>query len=162
MGHRITDLLFQARILKELPRSGYHFLGAGQESVAEHIFMTAFIAFVMAQLEPEANGQRLVNMCLVHDLTEARVGDLNMVHKNYVSTDHRSALDDTASGLPFGDLMAELIDEFEAGRSLEAQLARDADQLSLILDLKALADIGYRPPDKWLPNVVERLQTDSR
>ena len=25
--------------------------------------------------------------------------------------------------------------------------------------VKALADIGYKPPEKWLPAVVERLQT---
>lgn len=41
----------------------------------------------------------------------------------------------------------------------EAKLACDADQLSLILELKTLADIGYAPPDKWLPPVLNRLKT---
>jgi putative hydrolase of HD superfamily len=34
---RIADLLFEARILKEIPRSGFHFLGVGRESIAEHV-----------------------------------------------------------------------------------------------------------------------------
>ena len=45
---KIANLLFEAKILKEIPRSGYHFLGAGKESVAEHSFSTTFIAYVMS------------------------------------------------------------------------------------------------------------------
>jgi len=49
--------------------------------------------------------------------------------------------------------------EFNEGLSLEAKLARDADQLAFILELKTLADIGYNPPNKWLPFALKRLQT---
>ena len=55
--------------------------------------------------------------------------------------------------------MAGLIDEFREGESAEAKLARDADHLALILDLKALSDIGFDPPQKWLPAVLARLET---
>ena len=72
----IVNLLFEANILKEIPRSGYHFLGAGKESVAEHTFSTAMIAFVMSKLEQDVDALRLISMCLVHDLPEARIGDL--------------------------------------------------------------------------------------
>lgn len=157
----IADLLFQSRMLKEIPRSGFPFLGAGRESVAEHTYCTAFIALVMAKMEPDADAGRLVSMCLVHDLTEARIGDLNTVHKSYVVPDDQKALRDTVQGLSFGDDLAELIDEFEANTTLEARLAKDADQLALIMDLKALSDIGHRPPNRWLPPVIGRLQTDT-
>jgi putative hydrolase of HD superfamily len=156
---RIVDLLFQVRALKHVPRSGFGYLGAGRESVAEHSFCTAFIAYVMAELEPDLDVDRLVLMCLVHDLLEARTGDLNAVHKEYVSADLEKALNDTVEGLPFGDRMAELVREFEENRTPESRMARDADQLALILDLKALADVGYRPPERWLPPILERLQT---
>ncbi|MGD8981799.1 MAG: HD domain-containing protein, partial [Desulfobacterales bacterium] len=49
----IANLLFQANILKNIPRSGYQFLGAGKESIAEHSFSVSFIAFVMIQMEPD-------------------------------------------------------------------------------------------------------------
>ena len=57
--------------------------------------------------------------------------------------------------------MTELIKEFRDGGTAEAKLARDADQLALILELKELIDIGYEPPKTWIQNVIERLQTDT-
>ncbi|PIP38675.1 MAG: metal-dependent phosphohydrolase, partial [Desulfobacterales bacterium CG23_combo_of_CG06-09_8_20_14_all_51_8] len=56
----IAALLFEANILKQIPRSGYHFLGAGKESVAEHSFCATFIAYPMAKMAPEADGLRLI------------------------------------------------------------------------------------------------------
>lgn len=156
---KIANLLFKAKILKDIPRSGYHFLGVGKESVAEHSFSVAFIAFVMSQMEPNVDALRLIAMCLVHDLAEAKTGDLNYVQKKYVTADEKKAVEHITRSLPFGSSLADLIQEFNAGRSMEAKLARDADQLALILDLKALADIGYEPPKKWLPFALKRLET---
>jgi len=155
----IANLLFKAKILKDIPRSGYHFLGAGKESVAEHSFTVSFIAFVMSQIEPDVDALRLVAMSLVHDLTEAKTGDLNYVQKKYVAADENKVVKDITRNLPFGTKLADLIEEFNACRSIEAKLAHDADQLALILDLKSLSDIGYEPPKKWLPFALKRLQT---
>ena len=55
---KIADLLFEARMLKEIPRSGFAYLGAGRESVAEHSFSTAFIAYVLTQLSPQVDAHR--------------------------------------------------------------------------------------------------------
>ena len=156
----IANLLFEAKMLKEIPRSGFHFLGSGKESIAEHTFSTSFIAFVMSQLEPAIDALKLISMCLVHDLPEARTGDLNTVHKTYVTANEDKAIRDITESLPFGASIANLIDEFNAGQTPEAKLAYDADQLSLVLELKALSDIGYAPPDKWLPPVLKRLKTE--
>ena len=155
----IANLLFKAKILKEIPRSGYHYLGAGKESVAEHSFSISFIAFVMSQMEPNVDALKLIAMCLVHDLPEAKTGDLNYVQKKYVTADENKAVEDITRDLPFGSSLADLLNEFNSGQSVEAKLARDADQLALILDLKALSDIGYDPPKKWLPYALKRLET---
>lgn len=157
----IANLLFEAKMLKEIPRSGYHFLGAGEESVAEHSFMITFIAFAMAQMDPEIDALKLISMCLVHDLPEARTGDLNYVQKNYVASDEAKAVQDTIQDIPFGPAMAGLIHEFRMGETRESLLARDADQIAFILDLKALSDIGHSPPQKWLPTVLQRLKTET-
>ena len=157
----IVNLLFEARILKEIPRSGYQFLGVGKESVAEHSFGVAFIAYVLSQMEPDADALKLISMCLVHDLPEAKIGDLNYVQKKYVTANENQAVAETTSGLAFGPSLADLIREFNEGRSLEARLARDADQLALILELKALSDIGYGSPKKWLPFALKRLETET-
>jgi putative hydrolase of HD superfamily len=155
----IAKLLFEAKMLKEIPRSGYHFLGAGQESVAEHSFSTAFIAYVMSLMEPEVDALKLISMCLIHDLPEARIGDLNTVHKKYIEADATKALADTLEGLAFGQNLAEIFDEFRNGLSTEAKLAQDADQLALLLELKDLVDIGYQSPASWILNVTSRLKT---
>ncbi|MBW1726823.1 MAG: HD domain-containing protein [Deltaproteobacteria bacterium] len=155
----IANLLFKAKILKDIPRSGYHFLGVGKESVAEHSFTVSFIAFVMSQIEPDVDALRLIAMSLVHDLPEAKTGDLNYVQKKYVAADENKAVQDITRNLPFGTKLADLIKEFNECRSIEAKLAHDADQLALILDLKSLSDIGYEPPKKWLPYALQRLQT---
>ena len=157
----IANLLFEARMLKEIPRSGYHFLGVGEESVAEHCFSTAFIAYVMSRLEPEIDALKLIGMCLIHDLPEARIGDLNTVHKKYVKADETKALEDTIEGLSFGQNLIDLFDEFNEGRTLEAKLAHDADQLALILELKDLMDMGYTPPETWIQNVISRVETET-
>ena len=78
----IVNLLFTANILKDIPRSGYHFLGAGKESVAEHSFSVSFIAFVMSQMEPDVDALRLIAMSLVHDLPEAKPVILTTSKKN--------------------------------------------------------------------------------
>jgi putative hydrolase of HD superfamily len=155
----IAKLLFEANMLKNIPRSGYHFLGTGKESVAEHSFSTVFIAYVMSQMEHDINALKLIDMCLVHDLPESRTGDLNYVQKNYVTADEDKAVNDATQNLPFGHSLAELTHEFRHGESMEARLARDADQLSFILELKALSDIGYHPPGKWLKIILKRLET---
>ena len=155
----IANLLFEAKMLKEIPRSGFHFLGAGKESIAEHTFSTTFIAYVISQLDPGIDALKLISMCLMHDLAEARTGDLNTVHKTYVTADEDKAIADTTRPLPFGASINGLIIEYNENQSIEAQLAHDADQLALILELKYLSDIGYAPPDTWLPHVLKRVQT---
>ena len=157
--NNIANLLFEAKMLKEIPRSGFHFLGPGKESIAEHTFSTTFIAYVMSELQSDIDALKLIGMCLVHDLPETRIGDLNTVNKTYVTANEVKAVKDITASLPFGSSIANLIEEFNEGNSTEAKLAHDADQLSLILELKALSDIGYAPPDKWLPPVLKRLKT---
>lgn len=156
----IADLLFEAKILKNIPRTGFAFLGAGRESVAEHSFTAAFIAFVMSRMEPAVDGQRLVSMCLLHDLPEARIGDLNYVQKKYVTADEDRAIADVVENLPFDNDIAELLAEFNGQQTREALLAHDADQLAFILDLKSISDVGGKTPEKWLPVVRKRLKTE--
>jgi len=155
----IVNLLFEARMLKSIPRSGYPFLGAGKESVAEHSFSTVFVAYAMSHMEQNIDALKLMAMCLVHDLAESRTGDLNYVNKNYVSADEDKAINDATRNVPFGHSIVELTREFNRGESMEAKLAHDADQLSFILELKALSDIGYDPPKKWLKIILKRLET---
>jgi len=158
---RIANFLFEAGMLKRTPRTGFQFLGSGAESVAEHIFRTVYIGYTLGNLVEGANVDRLIRICLFHDLPEARTGDLNYVNKKYVKADEVKAVNDLADTLPFGNEIRELIFEFSEGKSLEAKLAYDADQIELILALKEYKDIGNKYADEWLEFAVKRLKTDT-
>ncbi len=156
----IANFLFEAGMLKRTPRTGFQFLGSGAESVAEHIFRTVYIGYTLGKMTKNVDTDRLIKMCLFHDLPEARTGDLNYVNKKYVRADTGKAVGDLASTIPFGDEITELIEEFEKGESMEAQLAHDADQLELILALKEYKDVGNKYADEWLEYAMKRLKTN--
>ncbi len=157
----IANFLFEAGMLKRTPRSGFQFLGSGAESVAEHIFRTTYIGYALGKLAKNIDVDRLVRICLFHDLPEARTGDLNYVNKKYVAADEQKAVDDLARTLPFGKELRELVREFIEGQTEEAKLAKDADQLEMILALKEYKDLGNRYADEWLEFSLKRLQTDT-
>jgi len=156
---RLAQFLFEAGMLKRTPRTGYQFLGSGGESVADHTFRTAIIGYALASREPEADAGRVVLMCLFHDLPETRTGDHNYMNKKYVTKDEAKALEDQLRGLPFAAEITDLMEEFNRSRSLEARLARDADQLDLILELKEQWDLGNPNAREWLTFALKRLMT---
>ncbi len=156
----IANFLFESGMLKRTPRTGFQFLGSGAESVAEHIFRTVYIGYTLGHLSTDVNTEKLIKMCLFHDLPEARTGDLNYVNKKYVKADIERAVDDLAATVPFGAEIKELVEEFERGESPEALLAHDADQLELILALKEYKDVGNKYADEWLEYALKRLKTD--
>lgn len=158
---KIANLLFELNMLKEIPRSGYHFLGVGKETIAEHSFMITVIGYVMAKMEPQANELKLISMCLLHDLPEARTGDMNYVQKKYVTVDEDKAIRDATKEIPFGQDMADLLFEFNQAKTLEARLAKDADQISFIIELKKILDVKSASPGKWLPTIVARIKTET-
>jgi putative hydrolase of HD superfamily len=115
----------------------------------------------MARLESDVDTEKLISMALVHDTAEARTGDLNYVNKHYNTVDETHAVSDLIQDLDWAKDIPELIDEFNQGETTEARLANDADQLSFILELKKLKDLGANSPESWLPLVVGRLKTDT-
>jgi len=157
----IANFLFEAGMLKRTPRSGFQFLGTGAESVAEHIFRATYIGYALGKTAVSVDVDRVIKMCLFHDLPEARTGDLNYVNKKYVEAHEKKAVDDLAQTLPFGGELKELILEFIEGKTEEARLARDADQLEMILALKEYKDLGNKYAEEWLVFSLKRLQTDA-
>jgi len=155
---RLADFLFECGMLRKTPRSGYQFLGTGQENVAEHSFRTAVIGFVLAQMAG-ANKERTALMCLFHDLHEARTGDFNYVNRMYNTSLRTRALADALAGTGLGEDLMPLWEELEETESKEAHLAQDADQLDLMLNLKEQADLGNAYADKWLAAAAKRIRT---
>ncbi|OQC71204.1 MAG: hypothetical protein BWX45_01230 [Deltaproteobacteria bacterium ADurb.Bin002] len=156
----IADFLFEVGMLSKTPRSGYQFLGSGRESVAEHILRTVFIGYALCKLNPSLNELRVLKMCILHDLPEARTGDMNYVNKKYVEVNEAKAVRELTEGLFFGGDIRQAIDEFNARETPEAKTARDADQIALILQLKEYGDLGNKYSDEWIRYALQRLATE--
>lgn len=157
----LINFLFEVGMLKKTPRTGYQFLGSGKESVAEHTFRMTIIGYLLSLQESQADSMKTTLMCLFHDLHEARTGDHNYVNKRYVQIDEDKAIQDLAKGLPFSDQIISLTREFTEGKSVEARISRDADQLDLILSLKEQQDLGNTYAREWLHYALKRLQTEA-
>jgi putative hydrolase of HD superfamily len=158
---RLVEFLFEVGMLKRTPRSGWQFLGAGSESVADHVFRAAMIAFVLARMEEGVDADHALQLALVHDLPEARTGDLNYVNQKYVTPDEARAADDLSAGLPFADELRGLLAEYRAEATPESIVAHDADQLEMLLELKEHIDKGVPGASDWTPFVLRRLRTDT-
>ncbi len=157
----IASFLFEVGMLKRTPRSGLQFLGSGSESVAEHAFRVTCIGYVLARLEPDVDEARLIKLCLLHDLHEARTGDLNYMNKKYLRADEDLAVEHMTRSLPFGEDIRDAVGEFNSGDTREAALANDADQLDLILMLKEQQDLGNTYAAEWIDFALKRLKTES-
>ncbi|MFA7463468.1 MAG: HD domain-containing protein [Syntrophales bacterium] len=161
MLKNIVNFIFEVGMLKKTPRTGFQFLGSGCESVAEHILRTMFIGYALCKLEPDVDELKILKMCLVHDLPEARTGDMNYVNKKYVRVDEKKAVADLAETLFFGSEIEETIDEFNARETRESLLAHDADQLALIFQLKEYGDLGNKYSREWIGFAKQRLYTET-
>lgn len=157
---RLAAFLFEAGMLKRTPRSGWHFLpGAEAESVAEHVFRTAVIAWVLGTLDGELDADHLVRLAIVHDLPETRTGDLNYVHQKHVTSDEAEVARHQAMGLPFAEELEGLLAEYREAATPEARAAHDADQLEMLLSLKERLDGGATAAAEWIPFCRDRLHT---
>lgn len=157
----IANFLFETGMLNKTPRSGYQFLGSGKESVAEHTLRTVFVGYTLCKTDASLNELRVLKMCVFHDLPEARTGDMNYVNKKYVKVDEEKAVRELTEDLPFGSDIKSSIDEFNRKETKEALIARDADQIALILQLKEYGDLGNKYAEEWINFAMQRLSTEA-
>jgi putative hydrolase of HD superfamily len=146
-------------MLSRTPRSGNQFLGSGQESVAEHILRTAFVGYILCKMDDSLDERKVLKMCILHDLPEARTGDMNYVNKKYVRVDEKKAVEELTKELFFGRDIQEILSEFHQRQTRESLIVRDADQIALILQLKECGDLGNKYSEEWIGFALQRLVT---
>jgi len=155
------NFLWETRILKYMSRGGLHYLkGPAGESAAEHSFYTAIIGWILAKLE-KVDENKVIKMCLIHDLSDARGGERNLVNKFYSQPPNEPKIIQEINeqyGLKSFPLQ-ELFKEFFEGKTLEAKIAKDADVLSEVLLEKECLDLGNKKASRWLLVSVKRLKT---
>lgn len=127
-----------AEQLKHTYRSAWTSSG-DRESVAEHTWRLCLLALVFSRQVPEVNVERLLKLCIVHDLGEAIGGDVPAPEQTRrgvsKSEDERRDLLQLLQPLPaeLRDEIVQLWDEYEGAATLEAKLAKGLDKLETIL-----------------------------
>lgn len=155
----ITNFIFEVGILSKTPRSGFHFLGSGEQSVSEHTNRVSYIGYALALMDGKVDMLKVLKMCLLHDISETRISDLNHIHQKYVERKEHNAIKDITDSVPFGKDMVLILDEYEKRASPEAILAKDADSLEWIISLKEEVDAGNTRAIKWMKAGIKRLKT---
>ena len=142
------EILHVAERLKDTPR---HCTTTNRrpESVAEHSWRVSLMAFLLKGEFPEADMDKVVKMCLIHDLGECFTGDI----PTFIKTDGDRAVEDSfldrwVASLP-EDVSAEmtaLFREMDAQETLEARIYKSLDKL------EALVQHNESPLDTWSDN----------
>jgi putative hydrolase of HD superfamily len=150
--------------LKRLPRTGWLHAGIKYpESVAEHSHRTAILAWMIAVLEG-VDPERAAALALFHDSQESRTTDLDYVGRNYLhaTSNEQITADQTAALLqPLAALLRGIIAEYEGRSSPEAECARDADKLEMLLQALDYRQQGYANTEPFVQSAVAALRTTS-
>lgn len=154
---RTFHLLLDAMTLKHLPRTGWKQAGAADESVGEHTFGVAIIALALAKMEglsPEEEAL-LLKAALLHDLHEAKLGDLTPEEKRLQKPDEEGTEKEMAKDthleeeLPF-ELPSEL-----------AILLKDSDCLDMLLRAIENANAGNAKMGDFVSSALQRIKSPS-
>ena len=162
----LLNLAGEAGVLKSVRRSGWWMLGMKHaESVADHSFRAALIAYLLAKME-KVEPYPAVMIALINDLHEARINDLHKVGHRYIDfrTAERKASEEQLSSLPepmrkeLGRWVFELLNQ----SSRAAVIARDADLLVCMIQGKEYADQAHHPRAiDWMKRPRHLLRTKS-
>ncbi|MBI2583572.1 MAG: HD domain-containing protein [Candidatus Aenigmarchaeota archaeon] len=132
---KLLEFLGLVGKLKKTERSGWVRNGIpDSESVADHSFRTAILAFILGD-KLEVDGEKLLKMVLIHDLPESITGDITMHDKEYgrKSEIERKAMEKLCSSTENGNEIMSLWKEFEEGKSKESRLAHELDKLEMLI-----------------------------
>lgn len=150
--------------LKMLDRAGWRLAGiTDPESVAEHSFRVAVIAYVLAVMEG-CNPDRAAVLALFHDIPECRIGDVPSVGKPHVRT--AEAEDVIAEQVQhvepvLANAVVDAICEFEAKETPEAVCAKDADKLECLLQAREYEAQGTPLVRPWIDSMARTVRTDA-
>lgn len=145
-----TELLSILSVAEKLKCNTRHcYTSSGRhESVAEHSWRIALMAMLITPEFPEADMDKVIRMCLIHDLGEAFTGDIPTFWKTEADTQKEDAVfDNWVQTLPektkreFSALLAEM----NGLETLEARIYKALDKMEAVIQHNE-SDIST-----WLP-----------
>ncbi len=144
------ELLQILRVAEKLKCNTRHcYTSSGRlESVAEHSWRIALMAMLIAPEFPEADMDKVIRMCLIHDLGEAFTGDIPAFYKTTADTEKEDAIFERwVQTLPeeTGREFSALLEEMNGLETLEAKIYKALDKMEAVIQHNE-SDIST-----WLP-----------
>lgn len=146
-AEKLLDALHIAERLKDATRHCYT-SGGRHESVAEHSWRMTLMAFFIRDEFPQADMDKVMRMCLIHDLGEAFTGDVPTFNKTQSDEDLEETLLRRwvdALPAPYAGEMRALYAEMAERKTLEAKIYKALDGLEAVIQHNE-SDIST-----WLP-----------
>ncbi len=151
----MDKIIFLLGKMKDLKRSGWVRKDVCYpESVADHCFGLAMLAFLLAPEHLDRN--KCIKMALIHDLAEIYVGDITPfdgVAPEVKRSMETEAMNKIATDFDCPEILT-LFEEYEADISPEAHFMRNLDRAEVILQASYYDEEG-RAKNKLLPEFFE-------
>ena len=145
------NIMHVAERLKDAVRHGYS-SGGRRESVAEHSWRITLMAFFLRDEFPEADMNKVMEMCLIHDLGECFTGDIpTFLKTNADEQREEQLLEAWVRSLPepYCTRMHALYEEMEALETQEAKIYKALDKM------EAIIQHNEAPISTWIPREYE-------
>ena len=127
-----------------------------EESVAEHSWRVSLMAFLLKDEFPDVNMDKVVDMCLIHDLGECFTGDIPA----FVKTDSDREVEDSLLDEWVGSLPKEVSENMSSlYKEMDAQITKEAKIYKALDKLEALIQHNESPIDTWSENEYELNKT---
>ncbi|WP_246281972.1 HD domain-containing protein [Nitrosopumilus ureiphilus] len=131
------------------------------ESVADHSYSMAIMSMVISDMR-KCDSEKILKMVLLHDLAEARIGDLT---PNQLSGEKKKKLENNAFNEIIGDLPGniksqylQIWKEYQENISAESKLVHQIDRLEMALQAKTYQKEGHS--QKKLESFFESAKKD--
>jgi len=149
------EILHVAEKLKDTPRHCTTTKGR-TESVAEHSWRVSLMAFLLRREFPDVDMDRVVDMCLIHDLGECFTGDI----PTFVKTDSDRSVEDTLLDQWVSSLPEEVASDLKSlYAEMDAQETKEAKIYKAMDKLEALIQHNESPLSTWSENEYELNKT---
>ena len=151
----LIETLSVAERLKDTTRHCYTRNGR-RESVAEHSWMMTLMAFFMKDEFPDVDMDKVIKMCIIHDLGEAFTGDIPTFEKTAANEQtEEDLLFRWVNSLPekYASEMIALYDEMAKRETVEAKVYKAID------GLEALIQHNISDLSTWIPKEYELNKT---
>ena len=154
-ARKLLDAIGVAERLKDTTRHCYTRNGR-HESVAEHSWMMTLMAYFMKDEFPDVDMDKVIKMCIIHDLGEAFTGDVPVFLKTEANEQTEEALlYSWLDTLPenYASEMHGLYEEMSKRETTEAKIYKAID------GLEALIQHNISDLSTWIPREYELNKT---